>query len=189
MEESKKGFQANEKTYTTLTGSLEDLSATIQEVRKSYADENRKNEFEGEPNGIVTKLKTSLDKLEADIEKSHDDQTLVDDCEDTVTEKGDTIQGFDSRISTLEDEIAAAHTLAVACAANRAAYDSTEVHRKKLNISYAISTVKKEIDWKGDWGTHSGAQKYYQTLLNGYSTENKQITGEITTAYDERKSV
>lgn len=189
VEESKKGFQANEKTYTTLTGSLEDLSATIQEVRKSYADENRKNEFEGEPNGIVTKLKTSLDKLEADIEKSHDDQTLVDDCEDTVTEKGDTIQGFDSRISTLEDEIAAAHTLAVACAANRAAYDSTEVHRKKLNISYAISTVKKEIDWKGDWGTHSGAQKYYQTLLNGYSTENKQITGEITTAYDERKSV
>lgn len=189
VEESKKGFQANEKTYTTLTGSLEDLSATIQEVRKSYADENRKNEFEGEPNGIVTKLKTSLDKLEADIEKSHDDQTLVDDCEDTVTEKGDTIQGFDSRISTLEDEIAAAHTLAVACAANRAAYDSTEVHRKKLNISYAISTVKKEIDWKGDWGTHSGAQKYYQALLNGYSTENKQITGEITTAYDERKSV
>lgn len=189
VEESKKGFQANEKTYTTLTGSLEDLSATIQEVSKSYADENRKNEFEGEPNGIVTKLKISLDKLEADIEKSHDDQTLVDDCEDTVTEKGDTIQGFDSRISTLEDEIAAAHTLAVACAANRAAYDSTEVHRKKLNISYAISTVKKEIDWKGDWGTHSGAQKYYQTLLNGYSTENKQITGEITTAYDERKSV
>lgn len=189
VEESKKGFQANEKTYTTLTGSLEDLSATIQEVRKSYADENRKNEFEGEPNGIVTKLKTSLDKLEADIEKSHDDQTLVDDCEDTVTEKGDTIQGFDSRISTLEDEIAAAHTLAVACAANKVAYDETEAYRKGLKISSAISTARTAIDWKGDWGTHSGAQKYYQTLLKGYSTENKQITGEITTAYDERKSV
>ena len=189
VKKSKEALQANEVKNTTLNGSLENLSAAIQKVRESYKDENRKNEFEGEPNGIVTKLKTSLDKLEADIEKSHDDQTLVDDCEDTVTEKGDTIQGFDSRISTLEDEIAAAHTLAVACAANRAAYDSTEVHRKKLNISYAISTVKKEIDWKGDWGTHSGAQKYYQTLLNGYSTENKQITGEITTAYDERKSV
>lgn len=192
VEESKKGFQANEKKYTTLNTSLDNLSATIQEVRKSYADEDRKDEFEGEPDGIVTKLQASYDALKDAIDASHQNQTLVDDSKDKVPEEGvegETIPGFDSRISTLEDEIAAAHTLAVACAANRAAYDSTEVHRKKLNISYAISTVKKEIDWKGDWGTHSGAQKYYQTLLNGYSTENKQITGEITTAYDERKSV
>ena len=186
---SKADFQANKEKHTSLMESLENLQAAINEVRNNYKDEERKYEFEGEPDGIVTKLKTSYDKLEADIEKSHDDQTLVDDCEDTVTEEGDTIQGFDSRITTLTKAIAEDHTLAVACANNRAAYDATEAHRKKLNISYAISTVKKEIDWNGDWGTHSGAQKYYQTLLNGYSTENKQITDSIKAAYDNRESV
>lgn len=189
VEKSKTDFQANEKTYTTLTGSLENLSAAIQKVRNDYKDEERKDEFEGEPNGIVTKLKTSLDKLEADIKKSHDDQTLVDDCEDTVTEKGDTIQGFDSRITTLTKAIAEDHTLAVACANNRAAYDATEAHRKSLKIGTAISAARDSIDWKGDWGTYSGAKKYYQTLLNGYSTENKQITDSIKAAYDNRESV
>ena len=186
---SKADFQANEKKYTTLNGSLENLSATIQEVRKSYADENRKNEFEGEPDGIVTKLKTSLESLRADIVKSYGNQTLVKDSEDIVPEKGDTTPGFDSRITTLTKDIADAQKLADACAENRAAYDKTEAHRKDLKIGTAISAARDSIDWKGDWGTYSGAQKYYQTLLNGYSTENKQITGEITTAYDERKSV
>ena len=192
VEKSKTDFQANEKTYTTLTGSLENLSATIQKVRESYADENREDEFEGEPDGIVTKLQASYDALKDAIDASHQNQTLVDDCQDQVPEEGvegETKPGFDSRISTLEDEIAAAQTLADACAANKKAYDETEAYRKGLKISSAIVTARTAIDWKGDWGTHSGAQKYYQTLLNGYSTENKQITGEITTAYDERKSV
>lgn len=185
---SKAGLQANENKFTTLGESLKNLSDSIQKVRDDYDDDMRYNDFEGD-DGIATKLDSSYNALKDSIDASHRNQTLVVDSKDTVTEEGDTIQGFDSRITTLTKAIAEAHTLAVACAANRAAYDSTEVHRKKLNISYAISTVKKEIDWKGDWGTHSGAQKYYQTLLNGYSTENKQITGEITTAYDERKSV
>ena len=185
---SKAGLQANENKFTTLGESLKNLSDSIQKVRDDYDDDMRYNDFEGD-DGIATKLDSSYNALKDSIDASHRNQTLVVDSKDTVTEEGDTIQGFDSRITTLTKAIAEAHTLAVACAANRAAYDSTEVHRKKLNISYAISTVKKEIDWKGDWGTYSGAKKYYQTLLNGYSTENKQITGEITTAYDERKSV
>ena len=192
VEKSKEALQANEDKYTTLNGSLENLSATIQKVRESYADENREDEFEGEPDGIVTKLQASYDALKDAIDASHQNQTLVDDCQDQVPEEGvegETKPGFDSRISTLEDEIAAAQTLADACAANKKAYDETEAYRKGLKISSAIVTARTAIDWKGDWGTHSGAQKYYQTLLNGYSTENKQITGEITTAYDERKSV
>ena len=192
IEKSKADFQANEEKYTTLDGSLKNLSATIQKVRESYADENREDEFEGEPDGIVTKLQASHDALKDAIDASHQNQTLVDDSKDKVPEEGvegETIPGFDSRISTLEDEIAAAQTLADACAANKKAYDETEAYRKGLKISSAIVTARTAIDWKGDWGTHSGAQKYYQTLLNGYSTENKQITGEITTAYDERKSV
>ena len=192
IEKSKADFQANEEKYTTLDGSLKNLSATIQKVRESYADENREDEFEGEPDGIVTKLQASYDALKDAIDASHQNQTLVDDSKDKVPEEGvegETIPGFDSRISTLEDEIAAAQTLADACAANKKAYDETEAYRKGLKISSAIVTARTAIDWKGDWGTHSGAQKYYQTMLNGYSTENKQITGEITTAYDERKSV
>lgn len=192
VEKSKEALQANEDKYTTLNGSLENLSATIQKVRESYADENREDEFEGEPDGIVTKLQTSYDALKDAIDASHQNQTLVDDSKDKVPEEGvegETTPGFDSRISTLEDEIAAAQELAETCAANKVAYDETEAYRKGLKISSAISNVKKEIDWKGDWGTHSGAQKYYQTLLNGYSDENKQITGDITTAYEERKSV
>lgn len=185
---SKAGLQANENKFTTLGESLKNLSDSIQKVRDDYDDDMRYNDFEGD-DGIATKLDSSYNALKDSIDASHRNQTLVVDSKDTVTEEGDTIQGFNSRITTLTKAIAEAHTLAVACANNRAAYDATEFHRKKLNISSAISTVKKEIDWKGDWGTHSEAQKYYQTLLNGYSTENKQITGEITTAYDERKSV
>lgn len=189
VEVSKADFQANKDKYTTLNESLTNLSDSIQKVRNDYKDEERKYEFEGEPDGIVTKLKTSLESLRADIVKSYGNQTLVKDSEDIVPEKGDTIRGFDYRISTLEEKIAAAQELAKTCAANKKAYDETEAYRKGLKISSAISTARTAIDWKGDWGTHSGAQKYYQTLLNGYSTENKQITGEITTAYDERKSV
>lgn len=187
---SKADFQANEKKYTTLNGSLENLSATIQEVRKSYADENRKNEFEGEPDGIVTKLKTSLESLRADIVKSYGNQTLVKDSEDIVPEKGDTTPGFDSRITTLTKDIADAQKLADACAENRAAYDKTEAHRKDLKIGTAISAARDSIDWKGDWGTYSGAQKYYQTLLNGYSKENTQLRDSIKYVYEvERASV
>lgn len=187
---SKADFQANEKKYTTLNGSLENLSATIQEVRKSYADENRKKEFEGEPDGIVTKLKTSLESLRADIVKSYGNQTLVKDSEDIVPEKGDTTPGFDSRITTLTKDIADAQKLADACAENRAAYDKTEAHRKDLKIGTAISAARDSIDWKGDWGTHSGAQKYYQTLLNGYSKENTQLRDSIKYVYEvERASV
>ena len=170
IEKSKADFQANEEKYTTLDGSLKNLSATIQKVRESYADENREDEFEGEPDGIVTKLQASYDALKDAIDASHQNQTLVDDSKDKVPEEGvegETIPGFDSRISTLEDEIAAAQTLADACAANKKAYDETEAYRKGLKISSAIVTARTAIDWQGDWGTHSGAQKYHQTMLNG----------------------
>lgn len=188
VEESKKALQANEEKYTALDKSLTNLSDSIKKVRDSYADDKRYDDFEGD-NGYVTKLKTSLESLRADIVKSYGNQTLVKDSEDIVPEKGDTTPGFDSRITTLTKDIADAQKLADACAENRAAYDKTEAHRKDLKIGTAISAARDSIDWKGDWGTYSGAQKYYQTLLNGYSKENKQITDSIKAAYDNGESV
>lgn len=186
---SKADFQANEKKYTTLDKSLTNLSDSIQNVRESYADDKRYDDFEGD-NGYVTKLKTSLESLRADIVKSYGNQTLVKDSEDIVPEKGDTTPGFDSRITTLTKDIADAQKLADACAKNRDAYDKTEAHWKDLKIGTAISAARDSIDWKGDWGTYSGAQKYYQTLLKGYSKENTQLRDSIKYVYEvERASV
>lgn len=192
VEKSKTDFQANEKTYTTLTGSLENLSAAIQKVRNDYKDEERKDEFEGEPNGIITKLDSSYKALKDSIDASHLNQTLVVDCEDQVPEEGDTIPGFDSRISTLKKKIAAAQVLAETCADNRNAYNETVNHMNSLKIQDAITKAQSIIKLDGDWGTHSGAKEYYRALLEGYSTEYNKITdkdkGDIRTAYIKRES-
>ena len=128
VDESKKEFQANEEKYAGLSASLDGLAADIKKVRDSYKDNNREEEFEGEPDGIATKLQATYDELKAAIEESHTSQTLVKDSEDIVPEEGEIIPGFDSRIKTLEDKIAEDQTLALACAANRAAYEKTEAH-------------------------------------------------------------
>lgn len=189
VEESKKGFQANEDKYTALNTSLTNLSDSIQKVRYSYADDMRYDDFEGDK-GYVTKLKTSLDSLSADIVKSYGNQTLVKDSEDIVPEEGDTKPGFDSRIQSLTNAISDAQVLAKACAENRAAYDSTEVYRKDLNISTAISKVKKEIKYNENWGAYEGARAYYKNLLSGYSKENTQLSDSIKFVYEkERASV
>ena len=193
VEESKKALQANEDKNTDLNKSLTNLSAAIEVVRDSYKDEERKDEFEGKPNGIITKLQVSYGNLKDSIDTSHLNQTLVVDCKDTVTEEGDTIRGFDYRISTLKEKIAAAQELAITCAANREAYKKTVDHMNSLKIQDAINKAQSEIKLDGDWGTHSGAKEYYRALLEGYSTEYDKITdqkkGDIRTAYEERKSV
>lgn len=190
VEESKKGFQANEKKYTTLNTSLDNLSATIQEVRKSYADENRKNEFEGEPDGIVTKLQASYDKLKDDIVESHNKQTVVEDSKDIVPEEGETKPGFDSRIKALTKAIADAQDLAEVCAANRAAYDETEAYWDSLYIKKAVNNARRDIKHNENWGTYEGARAYYRNLLTGYSNDNAQLKDSIWTVYEkERASV
>lgn len=189
---SKADFQANEDKYNTLKTPLENLSAAIQKVRESYKDEERKDEFEGEPDGIITKLDSSYNALKDSIDASHRNQTLVVDCEDQVPEEGDTIPGFDSRISTLKEKIAAAQVLAEACADNRNAYNETVNHMNSLKIQDAITKAQSIIKLDGDWGTHSGAKEYYRALLEGYSTEYNKITdkdkGDIRTAYIKRES-
>ena len=192
VEESKKALQANEDKNTDLNKSLTNLSAAIEVVRDSYKDEERKDEFEGKPNGIITKLQVSYGNLKDSIDTSHLNQTLVVDCKDTVTEEGDTIRGFDSRISTLKEKIAAAQVLAETCADNRNAYNETVNHMNSLKIQDAITKAQSIIKLDGDWGTHSGAKEYYRALLEGYSTEYNKITdkdkGDIRTAYIKRES-
>lgn len=192
VKKSKEALQANEVKNTTLNGSLENLSAAIQKVRESYKDEERKDEFEGEPDGIITKLDSSYKALKDSIDASHLNQTLVVDCEDQVPEEGDTIPGFDSRISTLKEKIAAAQVLAETCADNRNAYNETVNHMNSLKIQDAITKAQSIIKLDGDWGTHSGAKEYYRALLEGYSTEYNKITdkdkGDIRTAYIKRES-
>lgn len=187
VEESKKGFQANKDKYTALNTSLTNLSDSIQKVRYSYADDMRYDDFEGDK-GYVTKLKTSLDSLSADIVKSYGNQTLVKDSEDIVPEEGDTKPGFDSRIQSLTNAISDAQVLAKTCAENRAAYDSTEVYRKDLNISTAISKVKKEIKYNENWGAYEGARAYYKNLLSGYSKENTQLSDSIKFVYEKERA-
>lgn len=188
VEESKKGFQANEKKYTTLNGYLTNLSDSIQKVRDDYDDENRKYEFEGEPGGIVTKLKASYDKLKDDIVESYNKQTVVEDSKDIVPEEGETKPGFDSRIQSLTNAISDAQVLAKACAENRAAYDDTEVYRKSLKISTAISNARKAIKYNENWGTYEGARAYYKGLLSGYVKDNTQLTDSIWTVYEEERA-
>ncbi|MCI6743384.1 MAG: dockerin type I domain-containing protein [Paraprevotella sp.] len=188
VEESKKGFQANEKKYTTLNGYLTNLSDSIQKVRDDYDDENRKEEFEGEPGGIVTKLKASYDKLKDDIVESYNKQTVVEDSKDIVPEEGETKPGFDSRIQSLTNAISDAQVLAKACAENRAAYDDTEVYRKSLKISTAISNARKAIKYNENWGTYEGARAYYKGLLSGYVKDNTQLTDSIWTVYEEERA-
>lgn len=187
---SKADFQANEKTYTTLTGSLENLSDSIKNVRESYADENRKYEFEGEPGGIVTKLKASYDKLKDDIVESYNKQTVVEDSKDIVPEEGETKPGFDSRIKALTKAIADAQDLAEVCAANRAAYDETEAYWDSLYIKKAVNNARRDIKHNENWGTYEGARAYYRNLLTGYSNDNAQLKDSIWTVYEkERASV
>lgn len=188
VDESKKEFQANEDKYVGLSASLNGLAADIKKVRDSYKDDNRSDEFEGEPDGIATKLQATYDKLKAAIEESHTSQTLVKDSEDSVPEEGETIPGFDSRIRTLIKAIADAQVLAEACAANRAAYDETEAYRKGLKISTAISNARKEIKYNENWGTYEGARAYYRTLLSGYVKENTQLTDSIGFVYEEERA-
>ena len=189
VEESKKGFQANEDKYTALNTSLTNLSDSIQKVRYSYADDMRYDDFEGDK-GYVTKLKTSLESLRADIVKSYGNQTLVKDSEDIVPEKGDTTPGFDSRITTLTKAIADAQDLAEVCAANRAAYDETEAYWDSLYIKKAVNNARREIKHNENWGTYEGARAYYRNLLTGYSNDNAQLKDSIWTVYEkERASV
>lgn len=189
VEESKKGFQANEDKYTALNTSLTNLSDSIQKVRYSYADDMRYDDFEGDK-GYVTKLKTSLESLRADIVKSYGNQTLVKDSEDIVPEKGDTTPGFDSRITTLTKAIADAQDLAEVCAANRAAYDETEAYWDSLYIKKAVNNARRDIKHNENWGTYEGARAYYRNLLTGYSNDNAQLKDSIWTVYEkERASV
>lgn len=186
--QSKADFQANEDKYTGLSTSLDGLAADIQKVRDSYKDNNREDEFEGEPDGIATKLQATYADLKAAIEESHTSQTLVEDSEDSVPEEGETEPGFDSRITTLTKAIADAQVLADACAANRAAYDETEVYRKGLKIGTAISNARKEIKYNENWGAYEGARTYYKNLLSGYSKENTQLTDSIGFVYEEERA-
>ena len=190
VDESKKEFQANEEKYAGLSASLDGLAADIKKVRDSYKDNNREEEFEGEPDGIATKLQATYDELKAAIEESHTSQTLVKDSEDIVPEEGEIIPGFDSRIKTLEDKIAEDQTLALACAANRAAYDKTEAHWDSLYIKKAVNNARREIKHNENWGTYEGARAYYRNLLTGYSNDNEQLKDSIWTVYEkERASV
>ena len=189
VEESKKGFQANKDKYTALNTSLTNLSDSIQKVRYSYADDMRYDDFEGDK-GYVTKLKTSLDSLSADIVKSYGNQTLVKDSEDIVPEEGDTKPGFDSRIQSLTKAIADAQDLAEVCAANRAAYDETEAYWDSLYIKKAVNNARRDIKHNENWGTYEGARAYYRNLLTGYSNDNAQLKDSIWTVYEkERASV
>lgn len=190
--QSKTLFQANEEKYTGLSTSLDSLAVGIQIVRESYNDTNRREEFEGEdePYGIATKLQATYNALEAAIEKSYKNQTLDKDSKDSVPEEGvegETIPGFDSRISTLKGEIAEAQRLAEACAANKKAYDETEAYRKGLKIGTAISNARKEIKYNENWGAYEGARTYYKNLLSGYSKENTQLTDSIGFVYEEER--
>lgn len=192
VDESKKEFQANEDKYAGLSTSLDSLEVGIKTVRKSYQDNNREEEFEGEPDGIATKLQATYDELKAAIEESYTSQTLVEDSKDSVPEEGETETkpGFDSRITTLTEDIAKAQGLAEVCAENRAAYDETEAYWDSLYIKKAVNNARREIKHNENWGTYEGARAYYRNLLTGYSNDNAQLKDSIRIVYEkERASV
>ena len=177
----KANVKDNKQKYDELLGEPKGKLSSLQKVLSELTCEDADHEVtEGKVKisftGKKTALTETLQALVAEIKKSYDDETLVNDC----------AEKYDTRIVEAQTALKDIKDLKVQVEANLAAKNALNEAYKKADFTKLLSDAKLAIDAITDT---DGPKMHFQEMYTNYETEANAITKDIDKAYADTKSV
>lgn len=151
--------------------------STVKGVEALNEDASRADEF----TAIVNDLNVKIDEQRQAVDDAYASETLVAAWADSEDEENNKVEGIESKLNTISDDVEAAREAAQASTANYKAYTDIQKTITDLDIDANITKAKEAVE--AVEGINTEAKNYYLGLISGYSDNLATLKQKALDAY------
>lgn len=151
--------------------------STVKGVEALNEDASRADEF----TAIVNDLNVKIDEQRQAVDDAYASETLVAAWADSEDEENNKVEGIESKLNTISDDVEAAREAAQASTANYKAYTDIQKTITDLDIDANITKAKEAVE--AVEGINTEAKNYYIGLISGYSDNLATLKQKALDAY------
>lgn len=151
--------------------------STVKGVEALNEDASRADEF----TAIVNDLNVKIDEQRQAVDDAYASETLVAAWADSEDEENNKVEGIESKLNTISDDVEAAREAAQASTANYKAYTDIQKTITDLDIDANITKAREAVE--AVEGINTEAKNYYIGLISGYSDNLATLKQKALDAY------